>query len=173
MREETILKYDKLIYKILSKYKYDKYYEEDYYNEGVLALINAYDTYSKDKNVKFITYAYNCINNKYKDIFKKRKFNEISLDVEIKDNLYLLDIIPSKEEEILDKLIVKETKEELKNIIYNKLKDKDRILICILYGIDTKKLTQKEISDMLWISQSCISKNHNRILNLIKKYLEY
>lgn len=120
-----------------------------------------------------ITYAYNCINNKFKDILKKRKFNEISLDVEIKDNLYLLDIIPSKEEDILDKLIIKETKEELKNIIYNKLKDKDRILICSLYGIDTKKLTGKEISDILWISQSCISKNHNRILNLIKKYLEY
>ena len=45
-------------------------------------------------NVKFITYASRCIHNKYKDIFKKKSFNEESLDLQIKDDLYLLDIIP-------------------------------------------------------------------------------
>ena len=76
----------------------------------MVALIQAYDIYKEDNNVKFITYASRCIHNKYKDIFKKKYFNEEPLDLQIKDNLYLFDIIPSKEEKILDILIKKETK---------------------------------------------------------------
>ena len=171
--KETILKYQELIYKILSKYKYDKYYQDDYVEEGVLALINAYDTFNESNNTSFCTYAYNCINNKFKDIFKKRKFDEISLNSKVKDNLYLLDIIPSKEEDILMKLIIKETKKELQDIIYHKLKDKDRFIICSLYGIGTRKITQKELANKLSCTQGCIAKNHNRILNLIRKSLEY
>ena len=171
--EETIIKYKELIYKILSKYKYDKYYQDDYFQEGVMALINAYDTFNENNNTLFCTYAYNCINNKFKDIFKKRKFDEISLNSKVKDNLYLLDIIPSKEEDILMNLIIKETKKELQDIIYHRLKDKDRFIICSLYGIGTRKITQKKLANILSCTQSCIAKNHNRILNLIRKSLEY
>ena len=173
MKVETILKYQELIYKILSKYKYDKYYQDDYFQEGVMALISAYDTFNENNNTSFCTYAYNCIDNKFKDIFKKRKFDEISLNSKVKDNLYLLDIIPSKEEDILMKLIIKETKHELQDIIYHKIKDKDRFIICSLYGIGTRKTTQKKLANTLSCIQSCIAKNHNRILNLIRKSLEY
>ena len=120
MREETILNYQNLVYKILSHYRnlynYNRDFEEDYFHDGMVALIQAYDTYKDDNNVKFITYASRCIHNKYKDIFKKKSFNEEPLDLQIKDDLYLLDIIPSKEEKILDMLIKKETKEELFNL---------------------------------------------------------
>ena len=52
MKVETILKYQELIYKILSKYKYDKYYQDDYFQEGVMALISAYDTFNENNNTK-------------------------------------------------------------------------------------------------------------------------
>ena len=134
MREETILNYQNLVYKILSHYRnlynYNRDFEEDYFHDGMVALIQAYDTYKDDNNVKFITYASRCIHNKYKDIFKKKSFNEEPLDLQIKDDLYLLDII-------------------------------------------TKKITQKNLAKIINCTQSCIAKKHNKILNLIKEYLEY
>ena len=57
----------------------------------------------------------------------------------------MLDFIPSKEEKILDMLIKKETKEELEDSL-NNLSNDDNFIICSLYGIKTKKITQKKIS---------------------------
>ena len=176
MKEETILNYQNLVYKILSHYRnlynYNKDFEEDYFHDGMVALIQAYDTYKDDNNVKFITYASRCIHNKYKDIFKKKSFNEEPLDLQIKDDLYLLDIIPSKEEKILDMLIRKETKKELEKSL-NKLSNEYNFIICCLYGIKTKKITQKNLAKIFNCTQSCIAKKHNKILNLIKENLKY
>lgn len=138
----------------------------------MVALIQAYNTYKDDNNVKFITYASRCIHNKYKDIFKKKSFNEESLDLQIKDDLYLLDIIASKEEKFLDILIKKETKEELEYSL-NNLSNDDNFIICSLYGIKTKRITQKNLAKILGCTQSCIAKKRNKILNLIKEYLDY
>lgn len=176
MREETILNYQNLVYKILSHYRnlynYDKDFEEDYFHEGIIALTIAYDTYKDDCDVKFITYASRCIHNRYKDIFKRKSFNEEPLDLQIKDDLYLLDIIPSKEEKILDMLIRKEIKEELEKSL-NKLSNEDNFIICSLYSIKTKKITQKILAKIFNCTQSCIAKRHNKILNLIKENLKY
>ena len=176
MREQIILSYQNLIYKILSHYRilynYNKDFEEDYFHEGIITLTIAYDTYKDDCNVKFITYASRCIHNRYKDIFKKKSFNEEPLDLQIKDDLYLLDIIPSKEEKILDMLIRKETKEELEKSL-NKLSNDDNFIICSLYSIKTKKITQKNLAKIFNCTQSCIAKKHNKILNLIKEDLKY
>lgn len=176
MREDNILGYKNLIYKILSHYRivynYNRDFEEDYFHERMIVLIQAYDSYKEDSNVKFITYASRCIHNRYRDIFKRKYFNEEPLDVEIKDDLYLLDIIPSKEEKILDKLIREETKEELEKSIKN-LCVEDNIIICGLYGIKTKTITKKRLARQLGCTQICIAKKHNKILNLIKEDLKY
>ena len=66
------------------------------------------------------------------DIFKNKSFNEELLDLQIKDDLYLLDIIPSKEEKILDMLIKKEAKEELEDSL-NNLSNDDNFIIFIWY----------------------------------------
>lgn len=134
----------------------------------MVILIQAYDTYKDDNNVKFITYASRCIHNKYKDIFKKKSYNEEPLDLQIKDDLYLLDIIPSKEEKILDMLIKKELEDSLNN-----LSNDDNFIICSLYGIKIKRITQKNLAKILNCTQSCIAKKHNKILNLIKESLKY
>ena len=83
----------------------------------------------------------------------------------------MLDIIPSKEEKILNMLIKKETKEELEDSI-NNLSNDDNFIICSLYGINTKKTTQKNLAKISNCTQSC-AKKHNRILNLIKESLKY
>ena len=55
MREETILNYQNLVYKILSHYRniynYNRDFEEDYFHDGMVALIQAYDTYKDDNNL--------------------------------------------------------------------------------------------------------------------------
>ena len=84
----------------------------------------------------------------------------------------MLDIIPLKEEKMLDKLIRKETKEELEKSIKN-LCVEDNIIICGLYGIKTKRITQKNLAKIFNYTQSCIAKKHNKILNLIKEDLKY
>ncbi len=84
----------------------------------------------------------------------------------------MLDIIPSKEEKILDKLIREETKEELEKSIKN-LCVEDNIIICGLYGIKTKTITKKRLARQLGCTQICIAKKHNKILNLIKEDLKY
>lgn len=176
MREETILNYQNLVYKILSHYRnlynYNRDFEEDYFHEEIIALTIAYDTYKDDCDVKFITYASRCIYNRYKDIFKSKSFNEEPLDLQIKDDLYLIDIIPSKEEKSLNVLIRKETKEELEYSL-NNLNNDDNFIICSLYGIKTKRITQKNLAKILDCTQSCIVKKHNKILNLIKESLRY
>ena len=95
-------------------------------------------------------------------------FNEEPLDLQIKDDLYLLDIIPSKEEKILDMLTKKELEYSLNNLSYD-----DNFVICSLYGIKTKRITQKKLAKILNCTQSCIAKKHNKILNLIKESLRY
>ena len=92
--------------------------------------------------------------------------------INIKDDLYLIDIIPSKEESILNKIIRKETKQEL-NYIIKSLSKEDEFIICSLYGINTKKITQKELSKILDCTQSYISKKHKKISNIIKENLVY
>ena len=173
---DIILKYQKLVFKILNHYKviynFNNDQKEDLFHEGIIALINAYNTYKKESNIKFITYASRCINNRYKDIFKKKHLIEEPLDINIKDDLYLIDIIPSKEESILNKIIRKETKQELNNIIKS-LSKEDEFIICNLYGINTKKITQKELSKKLNYTQSYISKKHKKILSIIKENLVY
>lgn len=83
-----------------------------------------------------------------------------------------MDIIPSKEEKILDMLIRKKTKEELEKSL-NKLSNEDNFIICSLYSIKTKKITQKNLEKIFNCTQSCIAKKHNKILNLIKENLKY
>ena len=80
MKEETILNYQNLVYKILSHYRnlynYNRDFEEDYFHDGIVALIQAYDTYKDDNNVKFITYV-------YQDVFT------ISIKIYLKRNLLM------------------------------------------------------------------------------------
>lgn len=76
------------------------------------------------------------------------------------------------EEKFLDILIKKETKEELEYLL-NNLSNDDNFIICSLYGIKTKKITQKNLAKILNCTQSCIAKKHNKILNLIKESLRY
>lgn len=115
-------------------YNYNKDFEEDYFHERKITLTIAYDIYKDNYDVKFITYMSRCIHNRYKDIFKRKWFNEEPLNLQIKDYLYLLDIISSKVEMIFDMLIRKETKEELEKFL-NTLSNEDNFVTCSLYVI--------------------------------------
>ena len=55
----------------------------------------------------------------------------------------------------------------------NNLSNDDNFIICSLYSIKTKKITRKNLAKIFNCTQSCIAKKHNKILNLIKEYLDY
>ena len=59
------------------------------------------------------------------------------------------------------------------NNVLNDLSNDDNFVICSLYGIKTKRITQKNLAKIFNYTQSCIAKKHNRILNLIKEDLKY
>lgn len=65
-------------------------------------------------------------------------------------------------------LIKKEIEDSL-----NSLSNDDNFVICSLYGIKIKKITQKNLAKIFNCTQSCIAKKHNKILNLIKENLKY
>ena len=174
-------KYEKLlshiIYHFQLEYGYLPLEKKDMLQEGYMAMIQAYNTFNEDLDTKFITYAVNCVKNRYRDLFKKKNIDLETLayeyEIKKKRNWYLLDIIPKREERILNRLITKETKNELRKAIFKNLNDEDRMIICSLYGIKTKKMTQEQLAKKLGHTQSYIAKRHNKILNLIKKDLEY
>ena len=173
MREKLILENQNLIYKVLNDLVVCNKLKEDLFQEGIIALIKAVDTYKNNMNIKFSTYAYKCIYNYLVDKLKKKNIDTISLYTNIKDDIYLLDIIQDKNNTILNYICKKETHEELIDYIYNNLSKEDRYLICSLYGINKKKLKQNVIANHLNITQSCVAKKHKKIIDEMRKNLDY
>ena len=177
IEEDFEKKLSRIIYHFQLEYGYLPLEKKDLLQEGYIAIINAYNTFNEDLGVKFDTYALDCAKNRFRDLFKKKHINIETLayeyEINKKRNWYLLDIIPKREDKILNRLIIKETKNELHKAIFKNLNNDDRMIIRSLYGIKTKKMTQEQLAKQLGCTQSCIAKRHNKILNLIKKDLEY
>lgn len=173
MRNNYVLQNQNLIYKVLLDLSIENTNPiyEDLCQEGLLALINAIDSF-RDNKYKFSTYAYRCIYNHLLDILKKRQLKTISLDKEIRKEIYLMDFIANNNnKDILESICIKETYGELYNCLNNILNNEERYIICSLYGIGMIKMTQKELADDLKVTQSNIAKKHKKILDKMRENL--
>ncbi len=150
---------------------------EDLISIGSIGLIKAINTFKCDKNIKLATYATRCIENEILMYLRRntKTKTEVSIDeplnVDWEGNELLLSDILGTDVDIIYKNLEEETDRELLKRAIKKLDERERIIIELRYGIfsDGIEKTQKEVADMLGISQSYISRLEKRIINRLKK----
>lgn len=152
---------------------------EDLISIGTIGLIKAINTYKPDKNIKLATYASRCIENEILMYIRKSSNRrvEISIDEPLNTdwdgNELLLSDVLGTDEDIVYRNI--ESVEEAKIVTdaVAKLGKREQIIIKLRYGLDGgEEKTQKEVADMLGISQSYISRLEKRIMKRLKKEIE-
>ena len=150
---------------------------EDLISIGTIGLMKAINTFKIDKNIKLATYASRCIENEILMQLRRntRIKNEISIDEPLnKDgdgNELLLSDILGTDNDITSKSIEDEVDMKLLRIAISKLDNREKYIMQLRFGINgnEKEKTQKEVADMLGISQSYISRLEKKIMNKMKK----
>lgn len=150
---------------------------EDLISIGTIGLIKAINTFKTDKNIKLATYASRCIENEILMHLRRsqRTRVEVSIDeplnVDWDGNELLLSDILGTDEDIVYKDIEDEIDKGLLEKAMDILNERERTIIELRFGIghDDEELTQKEVADLLGISQSYISRLEKKIIKRLKK----
>ena len=150
---------------------------EDLISIGTIGLIKAINTFKSDKNIKLATYASRCIENEILMHLRRnsRIKTEVSIDeplnVDWDGNELLLSDILGTEEDLVYKDIEDEVDLNLLEQAMDILSDRERTIIELRYGIghDDEEMTQKEVADLLGISQSYISRLEKKIISRLRK----
>ncbi len=149
---------------------------EDLISIGTIGLIKAVNTFNPEKKIKLATYASRCIENEilmYLRRNSKLKM-EISFDeplnIDWDGNELLLSDILGTENDIIHKLLEEEVDRELLNLVLEKLSKREKKIMELRFGLSTgQEKTQKEVADILGISQSYISRLEKRIITRLQK----
>ena len=169
----------RLVVFLAKKYESTGYDLEDLVSIGSIGLIKGIETYKPDKNIKLATYSSRCIANEilmYIRKNKKRK-TEVSLEDALNydtegNELHLEDILGTDDNIIFDEFSFKLDKELLKQELKN-LNDREKQIMTLRYGLnETEEYTQKEVAEMLGISQSYISRIEKKIIKKLKTLME-
>ena len=152
---------------------------EDLISIGTIGLIKAINTFKADKNIKLATYASRCIENDILMFIRKngQLRGELSIDEPLSvdwdgNELLLSDILCSDEDSVFSDIEVEEDRRIIRNAL-SSLSERERIIISLRFGLSgAKERTQKEVADMLGISQSYISRLEKRIIAELKEKLE-
>ena len=153
---------------------------EELVSVGTMGLIKAVRSYNGDKKIKLATYASRCIENEILMYLRKmvKTRNEVSLDEPLNvdwegNKLLLSDVLGTDGGEVYKEMEADVEKNILREI-FSKLDERDRAIICMRYGLyGVKERTQKEIADMMNISQSYISRLEKKIIDKLKaEYLK-
>jgi len=149
---------------------------EDLISIGAIGLIKAINTFKAEKKIKLATYASRCIENEILMHLRKSsgRKNEISIDEPLNTdwdgNELLLSDVLGTDSDIISKNIEEETDRQLLYNAISRLEERERTIMEMRFGLcgRTEK-TQKEVADMLGISQSYISRLEKRIISRLKK----
>ena len=150
---------------------------EDLISIGTIGLIKAINTFNTGKNIKLATYASRCIENEI--LMYLRKNNKVKLEVSIDEplNVYwdghelLLSDILGTEEDCVYKNMEDEPNRQMLKAAMKNLSAREKVIIDLRFGLnsrDGKEKTQKEVADMLGISQSYISRLEKKIMKRLK-----
>lgn len=154
---------------------------EDLISIGTIGLIKGINTFNPEKKIKLATYASRCIENEI--LMYLRRNNKIKLEVSIDEplnvdwdgNELLLSDILGTDEDIIYRDMENEVEIRLLREALDRLSKRERQIICLRYGIGTKdgiEMTQKEVADLLGISQSYISRLEKKIMIRLKKEIQ-
>ena len=169
----------RLVVFLAKKYENTKVDLEDLVSIGTIGLIKGVNTYKLDKNIKLATYASRCIDNEILMYLRKtkRKKTEVSFEDSLSfdsegNELHLEDIFGT-EDDIVTKPIEDEFDKKLLKEEIQKLNNRDKEIIELRYGINGKEeLTQKEVADLLGISQSYISRIEKKVIKRLSQIIK-
>ena len=148
---------------------------EDLVSIGTIGLIKGVNTYKLDKNIKLATYASRCIDNEILMFLRKNKKRrtevsfEDSLSYDAEGNELHLEDILGTEPDIVTKGIEQESEKKLLSMEISKLNARDKQIMTLRYGLDnTEEMTQKDVANVLGISQSYISRIEKKVIKKLK-----
>lgn len=152
---------------------------EDLISIGTIGLIKAINTFCPDRNIKLATYASRCIENEILMYMRKTTAlrTEISIDEPLNvdwdgNELLLSDVLGSDGNEVGGR-VEQEDEKRLLNLLIAKLNDREREIMNMRFGLGgEKEHTQKEVADIMGISQSYISRLEKRIIARLKREME-
>lgn len=148
---------------------------EDLVSIGTIGLIKAINTFKADKNNKLATYASRCIENEILMYIRKNNSKRCEISIEEPLNvdwdgneLLLSDVLGSEEDMVYRDLESAEEKKIVRSAVES-LNERERVIIELRYGLGGhREKTQKEVADMLGISQSYISRLEKKIINRLR-----
>ena len=151
---------------------------EDLISIGTIGLIKAINTFNPEKKIKLATYASRCIENEI--LMYLRRNNKTKMEVSIDEplnvdwdgNELLLSDILGTDEDVIYHGIEQEVEKNLLGKAISKLSEREQTIVKLRFGInmpDGKEKTQKEVADILGISQSYISRLEKRIMRRLRK----
>ena len=168
----------RLVVFLSKKYENTKVDLEDLVSIGSIGLIKGINTYKGDKNIKLATYASRCIDNEILMFLRKNKKRraDVSLDESLsydkEGNELTLENVLGTEEDIVTKGLEEEDTKKLMLEEIDKLKPRDKQIMVMRYGLDgNEELTQKEVADLLGISQSYISRIEKKVIKEISSLI--
>ena len=166
----------RLVVYIARKFDNTKVSIEDLISIGTIGLIKAVNTFDPDKKIKLATYASKCIENEILMYLRKNSKlkNEISFDEPLNTdwdgNELLLSDILGTEGDIVSKNLEEQVDKTLLSEAIEKLSMRERTIVELRYGLSNGlEKTQKEVADILGISQSYISRLEKRIIKRLRK----
>ncbi len=151
---------------------------EDLISIGTIGLIKAINTFNSGKNIKLATYASRCIENEILMYLRRNSKTrlEVSIDeplnVDWDGNELLLSDILGTEEDVISRGIEDEVEKSLLRLAIAKLSRREQRIVALRYGLgrtDGNEMTQKEVADLMGISQSYISRLEKKIIHQLKK----
>ena len=164
----------RLVVYIAKRYETNPIFMEDLISIGSIGLIKAVNSFRRDKNIKLVTYASRCIENEILMFLRKksRRKVEVSFDEPLNidydgNELLLSDVLGTDDDTVIREFEKNENRRELLKAMKG-LKERERMILQMRYGIEHEELTQKDIARKLGISQSYISRLEKRILQKLK-----
>ena len=151
---------------------------EDLISIGTIGLIKAINTFNPEKNIKLATYASRCIENEI--LMYLRRNNKTKLEVSIDEplnvdwdgNELLLSDILGTEEDTIYRDMETEAEHKLLGKAIGRLSNRERVIVQMRFGLGTpdgEEKTQKEVADLLGISQSYISRLEKKIMQRLRR----
>ncbi len=179
VREELIVHNLRLVVYIAKKFETSGVFVEDLISIGTIGLIKAVNTFRPEKNIKLATYASRCIENEILMYLRKTSTHkaDVSIDEPLNvdwdgNELLLSDILGSEPDSIHENLEYDDEKKLLLKCVRT-LPSRERMIMNMRFGLEGEnEHTQKEVADLLGISQSYISRLEKRILGQLKKSME-
>ena len=177
--KKTLIEHNlRLVVYIAKKYDNTGVGVEDLISIGTIGLIKAINTFNPTKKIKLATYASRCIENEILMYLRRNSKTkmEVSIDeplnVDWDGNELLLSDILGTDEDTIYRDLENEAERKLLIRALNKLSSREKLIVRMRFGLDDpegKEKTQKEVADLLGISQSYISRLEKKIMQRLKR----